>query len=1302
MSQAIASTTCLFVCQKTRLTSIMVELKIASPQMKLYYTPLTASVFQSKVFNADPIIENIESFLDPSTRKSRQSELLHEIEHEGSYEIHWVVFRLSSASRLVGAVVKDGEHGTHSFFALELTESHDYQKTLAENPQRQRNWRQYMLAFLQADCAMKKDARLEASGEPCLQRLFQHDRRFQVASPAQAELFDVPLHQGIVCYAPPGAGKTLLAVQRGMAYFQQEKRPLVLVPEPRLAQAMRQEFMDQGVDGREVFSAVLSFNDFLMAMDDMLPQENSWHYCKGGDCRRYVNFTYFKEWCLGRRGSKSLLESELMTRWQELLYVIIRPNLAEPTTLYLSKESYEGLGKYQANFPEEERTCLYQDVFHPFLNHIEDRGSFYFFPYVAFDLVQALLRDPSLLSNPKIACYDALVLDEMQRFHPWELACLFKFFQKPLLLGQFFICGDVHQGAEIQQTRVAESFRHYFDHIRVVYYIYHLSVNYRNAQAISRFVAQIRAVELHFLGAMERETHVDMGINQQGAPGRVWMSTRDAIHINEDAQAYVIIPDDIWRERANTYWNEGQVVTLKEFAGLSAKKLVMFGFSEHFQESLKVIHDDFPDPRSFPKWDEPQPFSRRSRTIDAGMRMCFQSIFTAASRAIDELILVEMPGKKHHPLFLVMMEHAEIFESLKPSETAIPSSPKEWFDRAENDFKRGLVDNAKKVFQDERLWIRKDIAAMAVMMGESSLTESFFSSARDLLFPREISSHVGGGGGSGGSSSVEPERKRYSESKMPTPMPRSPELSAIGSVLENIYKDNFSETSLVKGISEAKSIDPKFGLKELLIERPINGDCLLVHLVYANKGENLLGRLKAHLREVKEAYDALTEPNICLQLCWRELVALDPGLGKSKHGSKKLSSLQDRISKICADTKLSAEFLSTEMGCLLLVRYDKYFSLSPKFLKALYSKIDSKGVAQGISPFYLLSTFEERKGFIFKHWNKLKAHPLFATSMYSVVTGEGRDQGESPFSWLSGSLKGQELIFKHWDELRTHPMLATSMHTVVTGEGAGADQGTSPFFWLTGSGEGRKLIIEYWDDFRAHPMLATSMHTVVTGEGENQGESPFFWFARSNEGRKLILERWGELKAHPMLATSMHTVVTGEGANQGTSPFYFLAMSEEGRQFIFEHWDDFRAHPLFATSIHTVVTGEGENQGASPFCWLAMLEEGRQFIFEHWDDFRVHPMLATSMHTVVTGEGAEQGTSPFYWLAISKKGREFLISRWEDFTPLFRLPTSLMDRIITIEGVFKGLTYSQIIQELECEQRIFAAEHAMETSTPSL
>ena len=125
-------------------------------------------------------------------------------------------------------------------------------------------------------------------------------------------------------------------------------------------------------------------------------------------------------------------------------------------------------------------------------------------------------------------------------------------------------------------------------------------------------------------------------------------------------------------------------------------------------------------------------------------------------------------------------------------------------------------------------------------------------------------------------------------------------------------------------------------------------------------------------------------------------------------------------------------------------------------------------------------------------------------------------------------------------------------------------------------------------------------------------------------------------------------------------------------------------------------------QGISPFYLLSTFEERNGFIFKHWNKLKAHPLFATSMYTVVTGEGRDQGTSPFYWLAISKKGREFLISRWEDFTPLFRLPTSLMDRIITIEGVFKGLTYSQIIQELECEQRIFAAEHAMETSTPSL
>jgi hypothetical protein len=186
-----------------------------------------------------------------------------------------------------------------------------------------------------------------------------------------------------------------------------------------------------------------------------------------------------------------------------------------------------------------------------------------------------------------------------------------------------------------------------------------------------------------------------------------------------------------------------------------------------------------------------------------------------------------------------------------------------------------------------------------------------------------------------------------------------------------------------------------------------------------------------------------------------------------------------------------------------------------------------------------------------------------------------------------------------------------------------------------------------------------------------------------------------------MLATSMHTVVTGEGEIQGTSPFYWLSGCENGRTIIMTHWDELKAHPMLATSMHTVVTGKGGNQGASPFYWFAGTEEGREFLLEHWDDFKGHPMLATSMHTVLTGEGDDQGASPFYWFTTSEEGRKFLISRWEDFFTLLRPPASLMDRIITIDGPFKGQTYSQLIQDLERYRRRVEGDHAMETRVKS-
>ena len=55
-----------------------------------------------------------------------------ETEYHIGLDINWVGFRINDASRLIGAVVDAREAGC-CFFALDLTETHDHQKTLVEN-----------------------------------------------------------------------------------------------------------------------------------------------------------------------------------------------------------------------------------------------------------------------------------------------------------------------------------------------------------------------------------------------------------------------------------------------------------------------------------------------------------------------------------------------------------------------------------------------------------------------------------------------------------------------------------------------------------------------------------------------------------------------------------------------------------------------------------------------------------------------------------------------------------------------------------------------------------------------------------------------------------------------------------------------------------------------------------------------------------------------------------------------------------------------------------------------------------------
>ncbi len=1254
-------------------------------------------------------------------------------EHAGPYKIHWVGIRMNRPGRLIGAVVRNRLTGAAHFFVLEVTPVHDYRKTLVDNPERLVNWRWHMLDYLRNRVEVAEGP---AAALPKPQRLVQHEGRFRAPDAQQMELMDIPLHQGALCFGPPGAGKTLVGVQRAIDYMGNGLKTVSLAPTQRLSDSTRAEIKRQGVSASDTGSEFWSYEGYLSAMALHYPELRLVY--DQGDARAYVDVAYFKAWYREGKKRKALTDGELMALWQEFNYVLLQPDWRNPNSPCLSEEAYVALGVGQSNVPQDERASFYGMVFSPFFSRISDDAKHYFPPLVSQRLYNELSRRP-LLGEQQ---FDALLLDEVQKFHPWEWACVLTLLNKPLAAGQYFICGDAHQGAECQSLRVAETLRGYFEFHDVRLPVYHLTVNHRSSEAVGRFVAQLHALELAMLGSMERYTHVQAGINERGVPGRVITSAYHdtwRTRIADDASAYVLIPDERCCAEAEVLWPAHQIVTLSEFAGMSATTVVMFGFSAYFKETLDKIQQAFPTDEALPSGEAAQTYARRSKGLGLALpvlRAAFQSLYTAASRAVDELVIIEPEGRPHR--LLQRMQTLQITRpqpaaaaaaavASEPTAVEKKSTPEECFERAKEDFKRGLETQAKAILLREDLWGAAKVAAVRALI-TTGCSDEIFTTVQAVLFPRATPvAIVAAAAASAVDAGAKPLKaavvKPKAVSLAPLVKTHTPLEPTLREWLETLAtrgdEAEFNKLLTVKGHS----------LKELLFVHDMkNGHCLLVNLVTERNNPLIHQAIKNNLVQIKQLYKELKKPDILLQLCWQE-VFLKARRKEFRESLKPVMSNASQLRKLLATDSgvafvtrhwdvLMAEKIITanpmhasspegvtafalmiraELGVKLLfdkwVDFKKYKLISSN---SMHQVAIADGTYQGTTPFFLLAGTPEGRQLISNHWDYFVSQGLISpNSMHQVVTAEVANQGTTAFFWLTCSREGRQLIGHHWDYFVEHGLLSpNSMHQIVTGEGV--NQGTTAFFWLSGSPEGLQLMIDHWDYFVAQGFIsATSMHQVVTGEGAHKGTTAFFWLACNPEGRQLISNHWDYFVSQGLISPdSMHQVVTAEGAHKGTTPFFWLSGSPEGRQLISNHWDYFVSQGLLSpNSMHQVVTGEEVEQGTTPFFWLAANPEGLQLMIDHWDYFVEHGLLSPiSMHQVVTAEGPYQGLTPFYWLISASEGRQLIGNHWDDFVRhgLFPLESTSRDRVIGEEDEFKGKTISEVLASI-AQGRSFVA-----------
>ena len=1260
----------------------------SSNSVLIFYTKNTAFFFKSTK-ETDAFHTRLNDFLDVNSAVASDSKYTSHEQIElfdscldDDWNIYWVGFRLNDASRLIGAVVKNTTTKERNFFALEITLDHNYQKTLVGNTQRKKNWKTFMLDYLRHTLPAESRIRQINQAPLVAQPIMQYQGRFNRPDPKQIELMDIPLNTGAVCFGSPGTGKTLVTFHRAMSYVRAKLSTAVFFPTERLADAMRQEFLDQGIDGRDTGVSCLSFNAFLAQMSRDYPNLNL-IYNPQTDRRKYVDFSFFKAWIDQTKKIKQVTKEKPETLWQEFYYVFMQPTWSNPIAQHLDLDSYLRLGAAQSVILQETRSSVYQNIFMPFLNHIHDTKQFYFPVQIAHQLFLSIRKS----SQATELVFDAILLDEVQKFHPWQWACLLTVLKNPFSAGQFFISGDAHQCADQQPLRVSEPLRLYFEDAKADIPVYHLSLNHRNSQAVSRFVAQIHAMEVHLIGSMERDTHVDTQVNETGLEGYICSRPYNQTlvdNVSGDAGAYVLIPNDQCRAEAQSLWPPEQIVTLSEFAGMSASTVVMFGFSEYFKKTLDSIVKMLSSDSTLLSWQTPQPYARKAKgsNLDlTALRTCFQSIYTAASRAIDVLMVVE-PDSRPHELFQIMFEATKkksaslsvevSCANIEECNTAMPVAQKstqaQWFERAKKDAVEGLIDQAKAIFLREQTWGPKNVAELEKIM-KGCEPKDLIETVDHILFP--------------------------SPSKLATPKIEIQGRSLVPDVLQPEWKRFQMDGKWVGYIEKLMATICATNIKNLL-KTPLpklanilfghkmeSGYCLFVEITTQGKLKEFCREINPTLRsELESYYHTLNKKDIFCQLSW--VLFCDNFDHDSSPcdttprnmAAKRVTLFFEEIFRAePVDVFWEDAFLSEKWGYFLDI------GLIAKH--PIHELINKEGPLKGMTPFYLFLSSDKGLTYLKDNWDFcVKNHIVSSESMEQALTGSVSENGMSPFFLLIKSKNGLGFLDDKWDYFIKNKLISyQSLHQEVTGETI--NKGLTPFFYIILCPDVTKFIIKHWDDLVRNKLIdATQMHKELHSKITDKGTTPFFYLFDNTDGQTLLKKKWGDFLKHRLVShKSMHKVVSNSKIYQDMTAFFLLISNTVGYKLIIDRWNDFEKNRLIsATSMHQVIGPGSAHSGESPFFYLTRMQIGMELIRDKWDYFVANELLSKkSMHQLAGKKSRYKDFSPFYYFVSSTIGRKLIHDKWDYFVEKELITKKSMAQVVDAKGIYRGMPHFYLL-----------------------
>jgi len=563
--------------------------------------------------------------------------------------------KLDEASRLLVQFVRYQD--TTACLALEIIPQHAYEKSR-------------FLRGARVDAALiEEPATPETASRDAEPVRYLHPGR------SSFHLLDRPLSfddtQDAVYALPPplvlvgsaGSGKTALTLEK---LRQAEGRVLYVTQSPWLAQSARGLYAAHGYENPAQEVEFLSYREFLETL--RVP------------AGREVSYAAFRDWFSRHRQNYRFTDAHPC--FEEFRGVIG----SQPEGV-LSRESYLALGPRQSIFEPAQREAVYE-LFGKYRAWLKDSGQF----------------DSNLIAHEWLPLaepvYDFVVIDEVQDLTNAQLALALKSLKSA---GQFLLCGDSNQivhpnffswsalkslfwrDAELAQTQPLSV----------------LSVNYRNAQAVTRVANQLLKVKHARFGSIDRESN-HLVKAASGMEGEVrLLPDKDNVTRDLDARTRgsvefaVLVLRDEDKAEARRVFRTPLVFSVHEAKGLEYPNIILYRFISGQRQAYAELCEGV-DPAAL---DADELSYRRSKDKhDRALELWkfyVNALYVAITRAVEQLWVIESDSA--HPL-LNLLQIKDSGAALKLKAAA--STREDWEREAHRLELQGKREQAQSIRDD--------------------------------------------------------------------------------------------------------------------------------------------------------------------------------------------------------------------------------------------------------------------------------------------------------------------------------------------------------------------------------------------------------------------------------------------------------------------------------------------------------------------------------------------------------------------------------------------------------------------------